>query len=207
MFLFLVPIVLEDALQFRVLADLGTLVVPVHRLQLFHQGHNGPVHVACCRRQIFYRLVITDAGHFLLLMMPMMAGLWQRASRHSRRSIVPCGASAFIFPVVQFVPVLRFLCFDRVLSAQQDDWRRDCANARSTVSMTVDEGVHESESPMQVGSLGAPFGAICTVTHTAREMLTKLRPGAVAFPDVVVRHRTPCVRWRTDCTVGEEQNP
>src|ERR1700690_1203065 len=63
MLLFLVSIVLDDSLELRVFASIGTLVVPIRCLQFFHQGNKGSVHVARFRGQLLYRLVITNAGH------------------------------------------------------------------------------------------------------------------------------------------------
>ena len=62
--------------------------------------------------------------------------MWQNVSRYSRSSIGPCGASAFIFPVVQFAPARWFLLPVRVVTGKRDDWRRDCRNGRHTAFMT-----------------------------------------------------------------------
>src|SRR5579859_7988437 len=63
----LVPVVGEDAGQFLVLAGGDALVVPVHRLQLFHQRHHSAVEVAYLVAQLLDGLVVTLAGHAHLL--------------------------------------------------------------------------------------------------------------------------------------------
>ena len=63
MFFFLVAIVREDRPQFRVLAGIGTLVVPVDRFQFLHQRDDCPVHVTGLVRQFPDRLVVSNARH------------------------------------------------------------------------------------------------------------------------------------------------
>ena len=68
MLFFLVSIVFEDCLEFRVFAYISTLVVPINGFNLFHQRNNGSMHVARFRGQLLYRLVITNTGHYFLRM-------------------------------------------------------------------------------------------------------------------------------------------
>ena len=63
MFFFLVAVVREDRPQFRVLAGIGTLVVPVDRFQFLNQRDDRPVHVTSLVRQFLDRLVVSNARH------------------------------------------------------------------------------------------------------------------------------------------------
>ena len=63
MFFFLVAVVREDRPQFRVLAGIGTLVVPVDRFQFLNQRDDRPVHVTGFIRQLLDQLVVCDARH------------------------------------------------------------------------------------------------------------------------------------------------
>src|SRR3989344_4320133 len=74
MFLFLIAIVRKDCLEFFILARIGTLVVPINGFQLFHQRHDGSVHVARFIGQFLDGLVITDTRHGVLLFLQRFNG-------------------------------------------------------------------------------------------------------------------------------------
>ncbi len=63
MLFLLVAVVGEDGLQVLVLAGIDPLVVPVHRLELFHEGSDRAVHVAGFVGNLVNRLVVTFVGH------------------------------------------------------------------------------------------------------------------------------------------------
>ena len=66
--LFLVAVVRENRLERGVLAGVDPLVVPVHRLQLFHQRDDCPVHVPRLFAELFQRFVIAFVCHMYLLL-------------------------------------------------------------------------------------------------------------------------------------------
>lgn len=67
MLLLLIAVVFQDGLERCVLADFRPLVVPIDGFQLFHERDDRAMHVARFGRQLFHRLVVTDTGHLLLL--------------------------------------------------------------------------------------------------------------------------------------------
>jgi hypothetical protein len=60
MLCFLVPVMFEDGLEFRVLACMRALVVPVDGFQFLHQRHHGSMHIARFSGQFLSRLVIDN---------------------------------------------------------------------------------------------------------------------------------------------------
>ena len=66
-FLLFVAIVSEDGLQLGILAGVDALVVPVDRLELFHQRNDRAMHVAGFVAQFLDRFVVALVGHGVLL--------------------------------------------------------------------------------------------------------------------------------------------
>jgi hypothetical protein len=64
MFFFFVSIVREDRLELRILAGIDPLVIPVDRLELFHQRCDGAMHIARGIAEIRDFLVVTFVCHF-----------------------------------------------------------------------------------------------------------------------------------------------
>src|SRR3569832_1151000 len=65
---FLVAIMLKNGFQFRIGACVDALVVPVYRLEFFHQRGDRTMHVHCFRRQFVERFVIAFICHIAILL-------------------------------------------------------------------------------------------------------------------------------------------